>query len=70
MYGVAVGTLAAQCAFFKGAARVVLIDREADRLQFAKDRIPKLETLNFANKKVPPSALFAHARQPVFCTNN
>ena len=51
----AVGTLAAQCAFFRGASRVVLIDREADRLQFAKDRIPKLETLNFANQKARPS---------------
>lgn len=47
----AVGTLAAQCAFFRGASRVVLIDREADRLQFAKDRIPKLETLNFSKTK-------------------
>ena len=45
------GILAAHCAFFKGASRVVLIDREADRLQFAKDRIPKLETLNFGAKK-------------------
>ncbi len=46
------GTLAAHCAFFKGASRVVLIDNQADRLQFAKDRIPKLETLNFSDKKV------------------
>ncbi len=53
------GTLAAHCAFFKGASRVVLIDREADRLQFAKDRIPKLETLNFANKKACCSAILS-----------
>ena len=55
----AVGTLAAQCAFFRGASRVVLIDREADRLQFAKDRIPKLETLNFGDKKARPFACYA-----------
>ena len=48
----AVGTLAAHCAFFKGAARVVLIDNQADRLQFAKDSMPKLETINFSGQKV------------------
>ena len=46
------GTLAAHCALFKGAARVVLIDNQADRLQFAKDRMPKLETINFSSQKV------------------
>ena len=46
------GVLAAHCALFKGASRVVLIDNQADRLQFAKDRMPKLETLNFSQKKV------------------
>ena len=60
----AVGTLAAQCAFFRGASRVVLIDREADRLQFAKDRIPKLETLNFANKKARLPAHLAPVSAP------
>lgn len=30
---------------------MVLIDNQADRLQFAKDRIPKLETINFSDKK-------------------
>lgn len=29
----------------------MLIDNQADRLQFAKDRIPKLETINFSDKK-------------------
>jgi threonine dehydrogenase-like Zn-dependent dehydrogenase len=47
-----VGILAAQCAFVRGAERVVLIDQEQDRLDFALARIPKLETLNFAQKKV------------------
>ena len=52
LYAPAVGTLAAHCAFFKGAGRVVLIDNQADRLQFAKDRMPKLETINFSSQKV------------------
>lgn len=30
----------------------MLIDNQTYRLEFAKERIPKLETLNFAEKKV------------------
>jgi threonine dehydrogenase-like Zn-dependent dehydrogenase len=48
----AVGILAAHCAFFRGAERVVLIDEVESRLSFAKARIPGLETLNFKEKKV------------------
>ena len=53
----AVGILAAQCAFVRGAERVVLIDNQTYRLDFAKERIPRLETLNFAQKKVGRSAV-------------
>jgi hypothetical protein len=31
---------------------VVLIDNVADRLQFARDHIPRVETINFSDKKV------------------
>ncbi|EIE21552.1 GroES-like protein [Coccomyxa subellipsoidea C-169] len=48
-----VGILAAHCAFFRGAERVVIIDEVADRLRFAKEKVPKVETLNFKEKKVP-----------------
>ena len=48
----AVGMLAAHCAFFKGAGDVVLIDHEEDRLQFARDHIPNIKTINFDKKKV------------------
>ncbi len=48
----AVGILAAHCAFFRGAERVVLIDGVADRLQFAKTHIPRVETINHNEKKV------------------
>ncbi len=49
-----VGILAAHCAFFRGAERVVIIDEVVDRLQFAKEKVPKVETLNFKEKKVRP----------------
>lgn len=48
----AVGILAAHCAFFRGAERVVLIDGVANRLQFAKNHIPHIETINQNEKKV------------------
>ncbi len=38
-----VGILAAHCSFHLGAARVVLIDKVKDRLQFAASRIHGLE---------------------------
>jgi threonine dehydrogenase-like Zn-dependent dehydrogenase len=47
-----VGILAAQCAFARGASRVVIIDEQPYRLEFAKSKIPKLETINFQEKKV------------------
>lgn len=46
-----VGMLAAHCSFARGAARVVLIDQEQERLDFAKDKIPHVETINFKEKK-------------------
>jgi hypothetical protein len=44
----AVGLLAAHCAFARGAERVVLIDREEMRLQFARDNVKngRVETIN------------------------
>ena len=51
------GILAAQCAFVRGAERVVLIDNVADRLHFAKNHLPKIETINFKEKKVRFSPL-------------
>ncbi len=52
----AVGILAAQCAFVRKAERVVLIDNVSERLQFARDHIPKVETINFKDKKVITAA--------------
>ena len=43
----AVGILAAQCAFLRGAARVVIIDEVPFRLEFAKKNVKGLETINF-----------------------
>lgn len=48
---VAVGILAAQCAFHRGAARVVIIDEIPFRLKFATDKVKGLETINFKEKK-------------------
>ena len=47
-----VGILAAHCAQVRGANRVVLIDRESYRLDFAKERLPGIETINFKGKKI------------------
>lgn len=41
-----VGILAAHCAQVRGAARVVLVDSQADRLHFAKSKLPGVETVN------------------------
>lgn len=46
------GILAAQCAFARGANRVVLIDEIQFRLDHAKAKIPGLEIINFKEKKV------------------
>jgi threonine dehydrogenase-like Zn-dependent dehydrogenase len=45
-----VGILAAHCAFARGANRVVLLDLEAYRLDFAKQKIPRLETVDCSSK--------------------
>lgn len=46
-----VGQMAAEFSFLNGASRVILIDggNGAWRLDFCKERIPKLETINFSN---------------------
>ncbi|EFN59413.1 hypothetical protein CHLNCDRAFT_8842, partial [Chlorella variabilis] len=46
-----VGLLAAHCAFARGAQRVILIDREEERLAFARERIRNgtVETINFTS---------------------
>jgi threonine dehydrogenase-like Zn-dependent dehydrogenase len=46
-----VGILAAQCAFARGASRVIIIDEHAYRLQRAKEAAPGVETINFAECK-------------------
>jgi len=43
-----VGLLIAQCAFARGAKRVIMVDNVPFRLQFAKRLYPKVETVNFA----------------------
>ncbi len=43
--------LAAHCAQVRGAARVVLIDQEEFRLNFARQKLPGVETINFAKTK-------------------
>lgn len=48
----AVGQLAAHCAFVRGADRVIIIDDVEYRLQYAKDHMPKIETINFDKVKV------------------
>ncbi len=48
----AVGQLAAHCAFVRGAEKVAIIDNIEYRLQFAKDRMPNIETINFDKVKV------------------
>lgn len=51
-----VGLLAARCAFVRGATRVILIDQEEGRLEFAKKHIQGVQTINFTKKK-PQQAL-------------
>lgn len=46
-----VGQLAAQCAFARGAKRVIIIDREQYRLDAAKEVAPGVETINFMERK-------------------
>lgn len=46
-----VGILAAHCAQVLEAARVVLIDQVKCRLDFAKEKLPGVETINFKERK-------------------
>lgn len=46
------GILAAHCANARGAKRIIMIDNQTYRLEFATSKIPGLETVNFAEKKV------------------
>jgi threonine dehydrogenase-like Zn-dependent dehydrogenase len=57
-----VGILAAQCAFLRGANRVVIIDEQQHRLDFAVSKVKGLETINFLKKKVTEELrrLFPH----------
>lgn len=54
--------LAAHCAKARGAARVVMIDSEQDRLDFVKKHVPGTETINFKEKKITQALkeLFPH----------
>jgi threonine dehydrogenase-like Zn-dependent dehydrogenase len=46
-----VGILAAQCAFVRGAKRVIIVDKEQYRLDFAKKLMPKIELVNFSQDR-------------------
>ena len=48
----AVGQLAAQCAFHRGAAKVAIIDNVQYRLDHAKKHMPDLVTINFDKQDV------------------
>jgi len=45
-----VGLLAAQCAFARGARRVIMVDNQAYRLDFAKKILKGVETVNFSSE--------------------
>jgi threonine dehydrogenase-like Zn-dependent dehydrogenase len=47
-----VGMQAANSAFVRGANRVVLIDSLQYRLDYIKQKLPKVETINRKDKKV------------------
>lgn len=55
-----VGLLAAQCAFARGAHRVIIVDEIPYRLEFAKKIIPKIETVDFSKDD---SGAFAGEKQ-------
>ncbi|KAL4458128.1 hypothetical protein ABPG75_012993 [Micractinium tetrahymenae] len=61
-----VGMLAAHCAFVRGAARVVLVDKQQHRLDWARQKMPRLETINFAERDVVETLheMFADSRGP------
>lgn len=49
-----VGMLAAASAFYKKASRVIIIDNNEYRLNFAKNHLSKLETINFTQTPTLP----------------
>jgi threonine dehydrogenase-like Zn-dependent dehydrogenase len=52
-----VGLFTAKWAFVKGANRVIAIDQVGWRLEYAKSKIPELETLDFSKVKSVPEEL-------------
>jgi threonine dehydrogenase-like Zn-dependent dehydrogenase len=52
-----VGILAAQCSMARGAAQVIMIDDHDYRLEFAKAKVPGVQTINFATQKDVKQAL-------------
>ena len=47
----AIGLASAKWCFLKGAARVIIIDSVKWRLDFAKSKMPEIETINFSEVK-------------------
>ncbi|KAJ9512844.1 hypothetical protein QJQ45_029180, partial [Haematococcus lacustris] len=64
-----VGILAAHCAFERGAGRVILIDKEVYRLEYAAKKVPGVETLDYSKKKVDAElrAMFGDLQGPDVC---
>jgi len=52
-----VGILTAKWAFIKGAQRVIAIDSVPWRLEYAKSKMPEIETLDFSKVKSVPEEL-------------
>jgi threonine dehydrogenase-like Zn-dependent dehydrogenase len=50
-----VGILTAQCAFYRGAKRVIIVDEVAYRLEFCKKLMPKIETVDLSKDKTSSS---------------
>jgi threonine dehydrogenase-like Zn-dependent dehydrogenase len=53
----AIGLTSAKFSLLKGAARVIMIDNVQWRLDYAKSKMPEVETLNFAEVKDIPGRL-------------
>lgn len=53
----AIGIFAAKWAFLKGASRVIGIDQDW-RLDYAKSKLPQLETINFKEYSDVPKRIF------------
>jgi threonine dehydrogenase-like Zn-dependent dehydrogenase len=52
-----IGLFSAKWAFVKGAKRVIAIDNVAWRLEYAKSKMPEIETLNYSKVKSVPEEL-------------